>query len=109
MSKSEGVGMEALADHASKPGRIVGREALEAPSPREIFRRTRTAVFDAAPRCGEKRAAIVVTSPLLTRADVRVAFEEITEKYRLAGINLRFDEQCDGSLQAIFEPIDPAR
>jgi len=86
-----------------------GREALEAPSPREIFRRTRTAVFDAAPRCGEKRAAIVVTSPLLTRADVRVAFEEITEKYRLAGINLRFDEQCDGSLQAIFEPIDPAR
>jgi hypothetical protein len=60
--------VKTLAHHASKSGRIVGCEALEAPSPGEIFRRTRTAIFEAALRCGENRAAIVVTSPLLTRS-----------------------------------------
>jgi hypothetical protein len=43
---------------------------------------------------------------LITRADVQSAFDEISEQYHVAGIELRFDQQNGGPLQAIFEPID---
>jgi hypothetical protein len=61
-------------------------------------------VLDMAPSWGDEGAVIVVTSPLLTRADVQSAFDQISEKYHVAGIDLRFDQQDEGPLQAIFEP-----
>jgi hypothetical protein len=64
-------------------------------------------VFALAQRWGDEGAAIVVTSPLLTRADVQSAFDEISEKYHVAGIDLRFDEQDGEPLQAIFGRIRP--
>ena len=93
---------------ALKQGRI-GHEPLEARSRREIFRHIYAVVFDLAPRWGDaicEGAAIMVTSPLPTPADVQSAFDEISEKFHVAGIDLRFDEQDGGSLHAIFEPID---
>jgi len=94
-----------LAYSAPKQGRI-GHEPLEARSRREIFRHICAVVFDVAPRWGDaidEGAAIVVTSPLLTRADVQSVFDEISEKYHVAGIALRFDEQDGRPLQAIFD------
>lgn len=102
-----------LVDSASKQGRI-DHELLEARSRPEIFRHICAVVFDVAPRWGtegdgfDEGAAIVVTSPLLTRADVQSLFDEISEKFHVAGIDLRFDQQDGGPLQAIFEPIDRA-
>jgi hypothetical protein len=93
---------------ASKQGSI-GHEPLKARSRREIFRHICAVVFDVAPRWGDAidaGAAIVVTSSPLTRADVQSAFDEISEQYHVAGIDLRFDQQNGGPLQAIFEPID---
>ena len=93
---------------ASKQGSI-GHEPLKARSRREIFRHIYAVVFDLAPRWGDaicEGAAIMVTSPLPTPADVQSAFDEISEKFHVAGIDLRFDEQGGGSLHAIFEPID---
>jgi hypothetical protein len=87
-----------------------GRVLLEARSRPEIFRQTCAVVFDLAPRWGDEldeRAVIVLTSPLLTRADVQSAFDAISDEYHVAGIDVRFDEQDDGSLQAIFEPFGP--
>jgi hypothetical protein len=101
-----------LTHSASKQGRI-GHQPLEARSRREIFRHICAVVFDVAARWGDRwgdaideDAAIVVTSPLLTRADVQSVFDEISEKYHVGGIALRFDEQDGRPLQAIFEPID---
>jgi hypothetical protein len=97
-----------LAHSAPRQGRI-GHEPLEARSRREIFRHICAVVFDVAPRWGDaidEGAAIVVTSPLLSRADVQSVFDEISEKYHVAGIALRFDEQDGRPPQAIFEPID---
>jgi hypothetical protein len=88
-----------------------GHMPLEVRSPRELFRQTSAVVFDLAPRWGavDDSAAIVVTSPLLTRADVQSAFDEISEKYHVAGITLRFNQQDGGPLKAIFEPSNPGR
>ena len=62
-------------------------------------------VFDLAPRWGDKGAAIVVRSSLLTRAAVQSVFDEISEKYHVAGIGLRFDQRDGRPLHAIFEPL----
>ena len=94
-----------IVDSASTPGRV-GHELRQARSRRELFRHTCEAVVDMAPRWGDEGTAIVVTSPPLTRADVQSVFDEISEEYDIAGIQLRFVEQNGGSLQAIFEPID---
>ena len=101
----------ALVHSAARQGRIA-QGPLEARSRREVFRHTCAVVLDRAPRWGDEGAVIVVTNPLLTRADVQSAFDEISEKYRVAGIGLRFDQQDGGPLQAIFEPTgraDPHR
>ncbi len=93
---------------ASKQGRI-RHELLEARSRPEIFRHICAVVFEVAPQWGDAiddGVAIVVSGPLLTRSDVQSAFDEISEKYRVAGIDLRFDEHDGGPLHAIFEPID---
>ncbi len=98
-----------LVHPASKQTRS-GRVPLEARSRPEIFRQTCAVVFDLAPRWGyegDEGAVLVLTSPLLTRADVQSAFDAISDEYHVAGIDLRFDVQADGSLQAIFEPFDP--
>ena len=84
----------------------IGSEPLEARSQHEIFRHTCAVVFGLASAWGDEGAAMVVTNPLLTRADIQSAFDQISEQYHVAGITLRFDEQDDGRLQAIFEPID---
>ncbi len=84
-------------------------------SRRELFHETCAIVFDLAPAWSTGGAATVVLSdPLLTRALVRSAFDEISEKFRVTGISLRFDEQEAGGLRAIFEPrpdlaLTPAR
>jgi hypothetical protein len=94
--------------HSASQQGSIGHESLEARSRQEIFRQICAVVFDVAPRWrwSDGDAAIVVTSPLLTRADVQSAFDEISEKYHVAGIGLRFEEQAGGPLRAIFEPID---
>ena len=94
-----------LVRSTSRQARIAA-EPLEARSRREIFRHTCAVVFDLAPTWGDEGAAMVVKNPLLTRADIQSAFDQISEKYHVAGITLRFDEQDGGRLQAIFEPID---
>ena len=48
-------------------------------------------------------AAVVVMHSLLTRADVQSAFDEISEKFRVGGIDLCFGEHESGRLQAIFQ------
>jgi hypothetical protein len=73
---------------------------------RERFRHARAVVFDAAPLWGDADRAVVVIDPLLTRSDVQVAFEEIAEKYRISGIELRFDEQPGTGLRVSFVPTD---
>ena len=47
---------------------------------------------------------MVVKDPRLTRVDVRAVFDEVSEKFRVTGIRLRFDEQKDEGIRAIFEP-----
>lgn len=81
-------------------------ESIEARSRQEIFRHIRAVVLDVAPGWGDDGAAIVVTSPPLTRADVQSAFDEISEKYHVGGIDLHFDEEAGGPLKAVFGPID---
>jgi hypothetical protein len=90
--------------HSASQQDSIGQEPLEARSRREIFRHTCAVLLDMAPSWGDEGAVIVVTSPLLTRADVQSAFDQISEKYHVAGIDLRFDQQDEGALQAIFEP-----
>ena len=75
----------------------------EARSRREIFRRTCAVVLDSAQTWGDEGVAIVAMSPTLTRADVRSAFDQISEKFCVTGIDLRFDEHESGRLQAVFE------
>jgi hypothetical protein len=86
----------------------IGQEPLAARSRREIFRHISAVVLDVAPTWGDEDTAIVATSPLVTRADIQSVFDEITEKYHVAGINLRFDVQAGCPLRAILEPAGRA-
>jgi hypothetical protein len=92
--------------HSATKHGSAGDEPLEARSRQEVFRQMSAVVFDLAPRWGDKGAAIVVRSSLLTRAAVQSVFDEISEKYHVAGIRLRFDQRDGWPLHAIFEPID---
>jgi hypothetical protein len=75
----------------------------------ELLRQTCAVVLDPAPTWSDEGAAIVVVAdPRLTRADVLSAFDEITEKFHVTGIDLRVDER-EGRLRAIFEPRDASR
>jgi hypothetical protein len=85
---------------------MTGDEQLEARSRQEIFRHMCAVVFDLAPRWGDRGAEIVVTGSLLTRAAVQSVFDEISEKYHVGGIGLRFDQRDGRLLRVIFEPID---
>ena len=74
-----------------------------------LLRQTCAVVLDPAPTWSDEGAAIVVVAdPRLTRADVLSAFDEITEKFHVTGIDLRVDER-DGGLRAIFKPRDASR
>ena len=84
---------------AIRAGRPVAR------SRHELLRQTCAVVLDPAPTWSDEGAAIVVVAgPRLTRADVLSAFDEITEKFHVTGIDLRVDER-EGRLRAIFEPM----
>jgi hypothetical protein len=84
----------------AKLGRPVAR------SRHELLHQTCAVVLDPAPSWSDGGSAIIVVAdPRLTRADVLSAFDEITEKFHVTGIGLRFDEQ-GGRLRAIFEPCD---
>jgi hypothetical protein len=81
-----------------RQGSPVGR-LLRARSRRELFQNICTVVFEMAPRWdGEGGARIVLSDPLLIRADVETAFDVISEKYNVEGIRLEFREQAGGDL-----------
>ena len=78
---------------------------LAACSRQELLQQIKTVVYEVAPWWGdEDGATIVITSPLLGRADVEAAFDEIDEKCHLDGIGLRVHQQQDGRLRAVLEP-----
>jgi len=85
---------------ASRP---IQDDRSEARSRREVILRTCAVVLDLAQTWGDDGAAVVVMHPLLTRADVQSAFDEISEKFRVGGIDLCFAEHESGRLQAIFQ------
>ena len=61
-------------------------------------------IFGLAPAWTDDSSSAKLVVTRLTRADVRSAFDEIGEKFHVGGIDLRFAEQEDGHLQAIFQP-----
>ena len=83
--------------------RLIQSGLLEAGARQEVFRRTCAVVLDLAQTWGDEGLAIMVLSPPLTRADVQSAFDEISEKFSVAGIELRFGEHESGCPQAVFE------
>ncbi len=85
---------------ASRP---IQDDRSEARSRREVILRTCAVVLDLAQTWGDDGAAVVVMHPLLTRADVQSAFDEVSEKFRVSGIDLCFGEHESGRLQAIFQ------
>ena len=82
--------------------RLPGRS--EARSREELFRRTCAVVFEMAPAWGSTGAAIVVAAPPLNQAAVQSAFDEISEKYGVTGIDLHFADEDGRRLHAIFSP-----
>ena len=85
---------------ASRP---IQDDRSEARSRRDVIVRTRAVVLDLAQTWGDEGAAVVVMHSPLTRADVRSAFDEVSEKFRVGGIDLCFEEHESGRLQAIFQ------
>ena len=76
---------------------------LAACSRQELLQQIKTVVYEVAPGWGdEDSATIVITSPLLGRADVEAAFDEIDEKCHLDGIDLRVHQQQDERLRAVL-------
>jgi hypothetical protein len=67
------------------------------------LRRSRTAVLEAANKCGKGQTAVVIVEPPVTHADIRAAFDEIDEKLHLVGTRLHFDLEKD-TVTAIFDP-----
>jgi hypothetical protein len=91
------------------PAKLVARRGsaksgkLEARSRQELVLCTRTIVRDLAPWWGdEDSATVVIMSPWLGPRDVLMAFDEINERYHVAGIELEFDEQEGEPLRAVF-------
>ena len=94
--------------HRLDPSRAEPRRSV-ARSRHELLRQTCAVVLDPAPSWSDEGAAIVVVAdPRLTRADVLSAFDEITEKFHVTGIDFRVDER-EGRLRAVFEPRDSSR
>ena len=74
-------------------------DAAAARTRRELFQNICTVVFELAPRWdGDGGARIVLSDRHLTRADVEITFDAISEKYRVAGISLDVREQAGGGL-----------
>jgi hypothetical protein len=74
---------------------------LRARTRRELFQNICAVVFELAPEWdGEGGARIVLSHPHLTRADVEITFDAISEKYRVEGISLAVREQPSGGLEA---------
>jgi hypothetical protein len=83
---------------------VAGRPLLVARSHQEVFKCVHTVVLDIAPTWADEGATVAVTGPLLTRAEVQSAFDQISEKYHVSGIDLCFSEEDGGRLQAIVRP-----
>jgi hypothetical protein len=82
-----------------------GSVVLAAGSRQELLQQIKAVAYDVASRWGdEDSATIVITSPLLGRADVEAAFDEIDEKCHLDGIDLCVHRQQDERLRAVLEP-----
>jgi hypothetical protein len=82
-----------------------GRYRRQAQTRQELFHQTCEVIFGLAPTwTDESHAIVVVKDARMTRADVQAVFDEISEKFRVTGIYLRFGEQEDGGIRAIFEP-----
>jgi hypothetical protein len=82
-----------------------GSVILAACSRQELLQQIKTVAYDVAPRWGDEDSAmIVITSPLLGRADVEAAFDEIDEKCHLDGLDLYVHRQRDECLRAVLEP-----
>ena len=81
-----------------------GSVVLAACSRQELLQQIKTVAYDIAPRWSDDDSAtIVITSPLLGRADVKSAFDEIDEKCHLDGIDLCIHQQQDEHLRAVLE------
>jgi hypothetical protein len=82
-----------------------GRYRRQARTRQELFHRACEVILTLAPTWTEtSRAIVVVKDPRMTHAGVQAVFDEISEKFRVTDISLRFDEQEDGGIRAIFEP-----
>ena len=74
----------------------------EARARREVILRTCVVVLELAETWGDEGAVELVMRPPLTRADVRSAFDEVSEKFRVGGIDLCFEEHESAPRRAIF-------
>ena len=70
----------------------------------ELFRETSALVVDLALSWADTEPATVplVVHPPLTRVDVQMVFDEISEQYHVTGIGIHFDEEEDGRIRAVF-------
>ena len=89
--------------------RPIAGERSEARARREVILRTCVVVLDLAQTWGDEGTAVVVMHPPLTRADVRSAFDEVSEKFRVGGIDLCFEEHESGPRRAIFRAHSRSR
>jgi hypothetical protein len=89
------------------PSELVARPRrpvrLEACSRRELLLCTRTVVRDLAPSwtLGDT-VAILITDTAIGRDDVRLAFDEINERYHVAGVELEFEDGEEKPLRVVF-------
>jgi len=89
---------------AGAPVTSVGRSGAR--SRQELFSLTSVVVLDTSQKWGSDSADVIVTNPPLTCGDVQSVFDEISAKHNVAGITLRFEQQKDSRVRAIFEPSD---
>jgi hypothetical protein len=81
-----------------------GRQPLGVRSRRDLFRRISVVVHHLAPRWDtDNTSVVVVKNTRVSPADIQTVFDTISEKYHVAGINLRYTRQANGYLRAIFE------
>jgi hypothetical protein len=62
-------------------------------SRRELLRHLHTIIVEVAPGWRDDESAVIlVTDARIGRSEVQRAYDELDEKYRLCGVELRFDE-----------------
>ena len=81
----------------------------EARSRREAILCTCAVVLDLGHTWGDEGAVELVMHPPLTPADVQSAFDEVSEKFGVGGIDLCFEEHESGPRRAIFRAHSRSR